>query len=459
MDDDKATAETTSGSPDADLTKKNKSTKWWKDYAAMAILGTINNLAYVVVNSSAQALSNSYPQPWVSNMLGAIPFCNIVAAFAVKFLNAFYLENIPHRWRLTANTVCMLIGLYFLAVSTQLNFAVALACIIVVGATSGFGESVILGMLKFYDSELVGGWSAGTGVAGVAGSGMYLICDIIGLKLIYTYLLLVPSAFIYFYAYEFMLTPPEEAAASKQLAATDHEHEQHDRSTERESVGALDSDSTALLQSDDHERDLVSSHAPSSSLSFDAVDPSIQIEPTIDQDEGWKQTWRCLKVSFWLSLNLFLVYFFEYVASTGAADKSNPIDSPSWPVSHGYAILSFCYQVGVLISRSSLQWVHIRRVEVLTVLQLVNFLLWMFQASFHFINIWVQFVLMVYVGLLGGASYVNIFYRFLHDDNFLERDRELCINLATIWITAGITLASLFTILMDNTWLKEVSTF
>ena len=45
--------------------------------------------------------------------------------------------------------------------------------------------------------------------------------------------------------------------------------------------------------------------------------------------------------------------------------------------------------------------------------------------------------LMIYVGLLGGASYVNIFYLLLHDSKYPEKDRELCINIAALFITFG----------------------
>ena len=45
--------------------------------------------------------------------------------------------------------------------------------------------------------------------------------------------------------------------------------------------------------------------------------------------------------------------------------------------------------------------------------------------------------LMVFVGLLGGASYVNIFYLLLHDDQYPEKDRELCINITALFITFG----------------------
>jgi len=61
---------------------------------------------------------------------------------------------------------------------------------------------------------------------------------------------------------------------------------------------------------------------------------------------------------------------------------------------------------------------------------------------------------MVYVGLLGGASYVNVFYLLLHDNSIQETDKELCINIAAFSITIGITTAALFTLLMDNTFLS-----
>jgi hypothetical protein len=43
--------------------------------------------------------------------------------------------------------------------------------------------------------------------------------------------------------------------------------------------------------------------------------------------------------------------------------------------------------------------------------------------------VWLQFPLMVYVGLLGGASYVNIFYLLLHDPKITQRDKELAVNI------------------------------
>ena len=58
-------------------------------------------------------------------------------------------------------------------------------------------------------------------------------------------------------------------------------------------------------------------------------------------------------------------------------------------------------------------------------------------CQFKVIPVYLLPALMVYVGLLGGASYVNIFYMLLHDDKYPARDRELCINITAMFITLG----------------------
>jgi len=168
--------------------------------------------------------------------------------------------------------------------------------------------------------------------------------------------------------------------------------------------------------------------------------------------------WRCFKIVAWRSFNLMMVYFFEYVVSTGAADKANPAATTGpWVAVHAFAILSFCYQFGVLISRSSLLVVRIPWIEVVSILQGINFIFWLAEAKWHFLSVWAQFPLMVYVGLLGGASYVNVFYLILHDKTIRERDKELCVNITAFASTFGITFASLFVLLMDATFLAHTN--
>ena len=67
---------------------------------------------------------------------------------------------------------------------------------------------------------------------------------------------------------------------------------------------------------------------------------------------------------------------------------------------------------------------------ILTILQGINFVLWLLNAKYQLVtNVWVQFPLMLFVGILGGAMYVNVFANLMDDPMIPEKDRELAINL------------------------------
>jgi len=157
------------------------------------------------------------------------------------------------------------------------------------------------------------------------------------------------------------------------------------------------------------------------------------------------------------ALQLVAVYFAEYVVSVGWASKSNPKPNKSdWWATNAYEVLAFLYQFGVLIARSSIPFFIIRRISVLTTLQGLNFVLWGFHAFFLFLPLWLQFVSMVYCGLLGGFMYVSVFYLLLSDsDSLSASDRELGINLTSIAVNFGIVTSSVFELILFNTALKD----
>lgn len=137
-----------------------------------------------------------------------------------------------------------------------------------------------------------------------------------------------------------------------------------------------------------------------------------------------------------------LLYPLPDVVSVSFAAKANPAGASKAPgasfwMRESYPILAFCYQFGVLLSRSSLKVVRVRRVEFLSVLQGVNFVLWMIQAKLHVVGMGVEIVAMIYVGLLGGAMYVNVFALLVDDKRIPDEDRELCINIASLYNNLG----------------------
>jgi len=61
---------------------------------------------------------------------------------------------------------------------------------------------------------------------------------------------------------------------------------------------------------------------------------------------------------------------------------------------------------------------------------------------------------MVFVGLMGGGSYVNVMYQILENPKLAKNERELAIIICGIFNDIGILSASLLSLLLSNTALK-----
>jgi hypothetical protein len=80
----------------------------------------------------------------------------------------------------------------------------------------------------------------------------------------------------------------------------------------------------------------------------------------------------------------------------------------------------------------------------------VSLVAWRLLAAELWTDCRVQFVLMVYVGLLGGAMYVNVFANLVEDARIPNVDRELAVNIVAMFVNGGIAVASMFDILLDK---------
>ena len=59
--------------------------------------------------------------------------------------------------------------------NTDWGFYVSLVGSVMCGSMQALGEAVIVGYLKAFPADLINGWSSGTGMAGVMGSGTYIL--------------------------------------------------------------------------------------------------------------------------------------------------------------------------------------------------------------------------------------------------------------------------------------------
>ena len=111
---------------------------------------------------------------------------------------------------------------------------------------------------------------------------------------------------------------------------------------------------------------------------------------------------------------------------------------------------------GVFISRSSLLLIkNLNRVDILTYLQLINFIIWFFNVYYNFLdNVILLFFLIFFVGLLGGSSYVLCFYKILRNEKTPLKMKELSVNIATIFNDVGIFLSSVIVLIFNTTIMK-----
>eukprot|EP00455_Lapot_gusevi_P030139 TRINITY_DN3234_c0_g1_i4.p1 TRINITY_DN3234_c0_g1~~TRINITY_DN3234_c0_g1_i4.p1 ORF type:complete len:366 (+),score=35.17 TRINITY_DN3234_c0_g1_i4:87-1184(+) len=360
--------------------------------------------------------------------------------------------------RLACNTILMLVGSAVVAISVYLNFVVALIGILFIGVVSSWGESLILGYLKLFPASMTGAWSSGTGAAGLGGTLFYLGASTIlqafsrDPRVInkWIFLLMLPSALFYWLSFKAI------TRYAKVLAQASVDSEQH----------LLDGQSSAHASLLSHSQHDVEGEP---SLRGGSVVPRVSLTtPVADLEPGedlsktehsgkpnWALYWHCTKLVLSPATQLAVVYFLEYVVSVGFASKANPRkDDGTWFEVNAYAILAFCYQLGVLISRSSISIIQIRRIEILTMLQAVNFVIWLIHALHFFMPFWFQFIAMIYVGLLGGAMYLNTFYFMMMDTNIPDSLREKCINIVSLFINFGIISSAFFEILASATFLK-----
>nr|KAG5702941.1 hypothetical protein BaRGS_034714 [Batillaria attramentaria] len=81
-----------------------------RNWAGLFLMGVINNLPYVIVNSASNTIADSFGE---KNLVGLVFGANVALSVFVK-------------------------GLF--GVAYAFNFGFALACIVVVGSTAAFGE-------------------------------------------------------------------------------------------------------------------------------------------------------------------------------------------------------------------------------------------------------------------------------------------------------------------------------
>ncbi|CAG0895604.1 unnamed protein product [Darwinula stevensoni] len=146
-----------------------------------------------------------------------------------------------------------------------------------------------------------------------------------------------------------------------------------------------------------------------------------------------------------LMLPLMLVYVAEYFINQGLFEL---VYFRGISLNHHeqYRWYQVDYQIGVFLSRSSVNIFPIRATWILTILQFGNVVVFFLEAYYAFLpSIAIVFVLIFFEGLLGGAAYVNTFYRISSE---LEEGpvKPFAMSITTTSDSMGVALAGFISI-------------
>lgn len=114
-----------------------------------------------------------------------------------------------------------------------------------------------------------------------------------------------------------------------------------------------------------------------------------------------------------------------------------------------YRWLQFDYQVGVFISRSSVNLIQVNKIWLLTLFQFINVAIVLTEVLTYFLpTIWIIFGVVLWEGLLSGSAYVNTYYRMSIEIS--ENRRKFALSVAPVFDAIGIALAGVFAIPAHN---------
>ncbi|XP_054280890.1 battenin isoform X2 [Macrosteles quadrilineatus] len=396
-----------------------ESTSEWRNLIGFWILGLCNNYGYVIMLSAAHdILAHHDPSKHVSDgnynnatlldpnkrdcnymSTGAILLADIIPSLLTKIISPFFPLYVHVRMFLMIVLSC---AGYILVGASQTQ-AVAILGVVATAFSSGLGEATLLSYMPFFKNKnVISTWSSGTGGAGFFGSLSYATLTGLGLSPAMTlYVMLVVPALMSITFWIVLDRPKLEDAGSQNQ----------------------------------------------SEANFNSTLSNDQIPLTLSNDSFWEKL-QSIPPLFKYMIPLGLVYFFEYFINQGLFEL---IYFNNIFIDHNaqYRWYQVTYQIGVFFSRSSINLMKIDAIWLMAVLQGVNVIFFTFESLFSFLpNIYVVLAAVLWEGLLGGAAYVNTFYKI--NKEVIPEKREFSMAITSLADALGITLAGFLSMPVHN---------
>jgi len=399
------------------------SSKLNRNLVGFWFLGLFNNYGFVIMLSAAHDLlkddgdgksenlnlvSNNSSRDCNELSTGTILLADVIPSILIKSVAPFLVVNI----NMKVATITTVNAISFLLVSFAQNHLMMYVGVIFASLGSGLGEVTFLSHTHVFQESVISAWSSGTGGAGVIGAGSYAALTAMGLSPRTTVLVMILAPLGMGLVFWGVLVPSKNISAS-----SSH-------------------DSVPLLQGEEEEN--LQNTTP--------AEGALTVTEKLERLRGLSK----------YMIPLGLVYFFEYLINQGLYEL---VYFPGIFLSHGqqYRWYQLTYQIGVLISRSSLEIIVIRRIYMMSLFQGVNLVIFTLQAIFWFLptysGIYLVFLFIFWEGLLGGAAYVNTFHRISEESS--DREREFSMGISSLADSSAIAVAGLVALPLHN-WICKM---
>lgn len=403
------------------------------------LFGLVNNVLYVIILSAAQDLVGaSVPK-------AVVLLADVLPSFLTKLIAPYYIHQIPYSLRILILCFLSSWGMLLIAFApdggsiTIKLFGVAMASL-----SSGGGELSFLGLTHYYGPHSLAAWGSGTGGAGLAGAGLYvLFTSTLGRSVKTT--LIVSAILPAIMLLSFFTVLPLEPLQHTKKAGPPLESPTTD---EVITISASESDPTTALLPPDV---TVAAEAYQNSNTFPRQRSNSSAQPpTLSHNIA-----RARSLFLPYMLPLLLVYIAEYTINQAVAPVLLfPITPPSQnhtpftSYRQFYPFYALLYQIGVFISRSSTPFLRIHNLYFPTALQIGNLALLVIHALQPYFSFYMVCVVVFWEGLLGGAVYVNTFAEIL--DRVPAEDREFSLGATSVSDSGGICIAGLIGLLLEE---------
>lgn len=425
---------------------------FWKHFIGMIFIGILNNVPYWAAISSTQSICTHFEK---KGYIGAVTWGCVLFGIYATLLNAFLSsKNVSYMKRAIANGILMLLGIIGTAFAP--NIYVAIIAISFVGISSDFGEGVMLGYFAAIDdNSLLRAWGIGTGTSGLLGAVYSFICQYF--KISYFISFLAISWFGIAYPLIFYYLLDQKAANQSNMIENDKDLpdlEQPLNQVPESAVGAnaIDKQGNPIIATDSTLTSIeqVASTEVSSVTTAENID---QISETKEEHVSFcsGKLW-CRAMPY--IVNNTMAFIFQYCCLEGLVDCSmthkQRIEQP-----YIFSLLSICYQVGQLISKSIARYLMTSKLWIFTVLNGVIFVIMMVNAPFRFSPVWLLGIFMFSLGTFGGLSYMNIFDVIMKLEGSTPKEREIMTNYTSVTISGAIQIASGIILVFQNTFYKQ----